>query len=184
MKRITDDTIVKVKVPKHLYESIMKRMALKENESGKIQVQAQFSDKEDQLSFENTWGLRPSSGNYVTANMPIDQVPELIEDFYDVYGLKVTLQAQPGENYGVQEKKEQVGKAHKSKHAGMKTGKPAVHKEGEQIEENLIDILANVDMQTLGMIASALGIAGGAAALAKMIKKEKGQPGGSTGAYL
>jgi hypothetical protein len=156
-------------------------MALKENESGKIQVQAQFSDKEDQLSFENTWGLRRSSSNYVTANMPIDQVPELIEDFYDVYGLKVTLQAEPG---GIQEKKEEVGKALKSKHARMKASKPAVHKEGEQIEESLVDLLANVDMQTLGMIASALGITGGAAALASMIKKEKGQPGGSTGAYL
>jgi hypothetical protein len=33
MKRITDDTIVKVKVPKHLYESIMAKMALKEKET-------------------------------------------------------------------------------------------------------------------------------------------------------
>ena len=31
MKKITDNTIVKVRVPKHLYEAIQKRIALKEN---------------------------------------------------------------------------------------------------------------------------------------------------------
>ena len=35
MKKITDNTLVKVKVPKHLYEAIQKKLALKEEEEMK-----------------------------------------------------------------------------------------------------------------------------------------------------
>jgi hypothetical protein len=145
MKRITDDTIVKVKVPKHLYESIMKRMALKENEG--IEEKKEGSDKEDEKP--KYAGMKMSKSNVM-----------------DKVGRSKTKTI-----------KGDMAKAYQPVHS-------RVHKEGEQIEENLIDILANVDIQTLGMIATALGITGGAAALANMIKKEKGQPGGSTGAYL
>lgn len=95
MKKITDDTLVKIKVPRKLYESMKKKMALKEN-------------------YEE--GMKP--------------------------------------------------------------------KEEGKIEESLMDILASANMETLGMIATALGITGGAAKLASMIKQSGSQPGGSTGVYI
>lgn len=143
MKKITDNTVVKVKVPKHLYEAVKARMA-------KLQ---EMKDIEE-------------------AEKPQEDKPKYA-------GTKMS-------------KTDVLSKVGKGKKATKDTGDKAkayqpvhsrVYKEGA-VNENLMDILSTVDMETLGMIATALGITGGAAKLASMIKKEKGQPGGSTGTYL
>lgn len=105
MKKINDNTVVKVRVPKHLYEAVKARMA-------------------------------------------------------EVEGMK-----------------------HGKKEEGMHKmqDEAAIN---EDLSNVIQQIVQNVDPETLGMIATALGITGGAAKLAKMINKEKGQPGGSTGTYI
>jgi len=106
MKRITDDTIVKVKVPKHLYESIMKRMALKE----------------------------------------------------------------------AKEMKGKEKESHKKKHEKLK--------EEQQIEESALMDVVNFVKDNWEMISVAGGLPALAAWLSNAIKKQGGQPGGSTGAYI
>lgn len=139
MKKINDNTVVKVRVPKHLYEAIKARIAMKENKK---------------------------------AEEPEDEKPKYA-------GTKMS-------------KSDVLSKVGKGKQSRKVSGDKAkayqpvhsrVYKEGEEMNENLMDILSTVDMETLGMIATALGITGGAAKLAQMIKNEKGQPGGSTGTY-
>ncbi|NDC22729.1 MAG: hypothetical protein EBZ49_01180 [Proteobacteria bacterium] len=133
---INDNTIVKVKVPKHLYEAIQKKLALKEAEDKKAE--------------------EPKKSEYA--------------------GMKMSKS-------GALDK---VGKSKQSKVSGdkAKAYQPVhsrVYKEGENLEENIVDLLQSVDMETLGMIATALGITGGAAKLAAMIKKEKSDISGITG---
>ena len=135
---INDNTIVKVRVPKYLYEAIQKKLALKEAEDKKAE--------------------EPKKSEYA--------------------GMKMS-------------KSDVLSKVGKGKQSRKITGDKAkayqpihsrVYKEGENLEESIVDLLQSVDMQTLGMIATALGITGGAAALANMIKKEKSDISGITGA--
>lgn len=133
---INDNTIVKVRVPKYLYEAIQKKLALKELEDKK--------EKE------------PEKPKYAAMNM----------------GRKGAL-----DKVGKGDQKKIVGKYAKDYEPVHKR----VHKEGENLEESIVDLLQSVDMQTLGMIATALGITGGAAKLAAMIKKEKSDISGITG---
>ena len=56
MKKITDDTLVKVKVPRHLYESLMSKIALREAED--------ISEKKDEKEKKSEYaGTKMSKGD-------------------------------------------------------------------------------------------------------------------------
>lgn len=54
MKKITDDTLVKVKVPRHLYESIKSKMALKEAEDIAEKKEKEADEKEEKPKYAGT----------------------------------------------------------------------------------------------------------------------------------
>lgn len=150
MKRITDDTIVKVKVPKHLYESIMKRMALKENEGIEEKKEKEGSDKEDD---------KPKyAGTKMSKSNVMDKVGR--PKTKTVRGAKAAAYTPVWQ---------------------MASG---VQNEGEQIEESVLMDVFNFVKDNWGMISAAGGLPALSAFLADKIKKQGGQPGGSTGAYI
>lgn len=164
MKKITDNTLVKVKVPKHLYESIKKKMALKENEAGKVKVEVSFEDVEDKQNFEQTYGFTSSGSNYSEGYVSVDQIPEIVDTLTNVYGIQVKISG--GSAGSMQEKKEDTPEE-KPTYAGTKMSKSDVlnkvgkgkqsrkisgdkakayqaphtrfYKESEQIEEDALD---------------------------------------------
>lgn len=136
---INDNTIVKVKVPKYLYEAIQKKLALKEAQ-------------------ENKDG-KPESDKPKYAGMKMSK-----KDVLSSVGKGKQSRKVSGDK----------AKAYQPVHS-------RVYKEGENLEEGLMDLLLSVDMETLGMIATALGVTGGAKKLADMIKKEKADISGITG---
>lgn len=126
MKKITDDTLVKVKVPRHLYESIKSKMALKEAQMGMVQVEISFQDKEDQSNFEQTYGFSPSTSNYVQGQVSASEVPDVIDTLSNVYGISVKIVNSASREGLAEKKKEEDEKEEKPKYAGTKMSKSAV----------------------------------------------------------
>lgn len=172
MRKITDNTIVKVKVPKHLYEAVKARMAkVEEMKHTKEEGYMHGGKKEEGMHKMQD----EAAINEDLSNM-IQQIVQNVDP--ETLGMIATALGVTG---GAAKLANMIKK--EKGQPGRSTGTYTETKE-EPMNENLMDILSTVDMETLGMIATALGITGGAAKLANMIKKEKGQPGGSTGTYL
>lgn len=133
MKKITDDTLVKVKIPRRLYESIKSKMALKEAQMGMVQVEISFQDKEDQSNFEQTYGFSPSTSNYVQGQVSASEIADVVDTLSNVYGISVKI-VNAASSKGLAEKKkvaddekdEKDKKDKKPEYAGMRMSKSAV----------------------------------------------------------
>lgn len=176
MRKITDNTIVKVKVPKHLYEAVKARMAkVEEMKHTKEEGYMHGGKKEEGMHKMQD----EAAINEDLSNM-IQQIVQNVDP--ETLGMIATALGVTG---GAAKLANMIKK--EKGQPGRSTGTYTETKE-EPMNENLLsaaqDIVQSLDPDTVMMILTALGVTGGAAKLANMIKKEKGQPGGSTGTYV
>lgn len=155
MRKITDDTLVKVKVPRRLYESIKSKLVLREAQE--IEEKKGKEGEEDKKEDD-----KPKyAGTKMSKGDRMNQVGR----------------SKPNTVRG------DMAKAYTPVHAMAKEGEEHLEEGPGDIVNAVIEMLKALDPQTLGMIATAVGLTGGAAALGSKIKSTGSQPGSSTGAY-
>ncbi len=207
-KTIDDNTVVRVRVPKALYEAIQKKIALREAEEveeGKVKDAETEEDKPKYAGMNmsktnvlNKVGKgkqsRKITGAKAAAYQPVhsriykegDQVEEGAQDIIswmsqpenmETLGMIATALGITGGAAALAKKIKQSG--------GQPGGSTGAYVPVDEGVQDIVSWMSQPEnMETLGMIATALGITGGAAALANKIKKSGGQPGGSTGVYI
>lgn len=145
MKKMNDKTVVRVRVPKHLYEAIQAKLALKENkEPVKENIQDIVQYLSDPEVYKTLGVVATALGITGGAKVLADKIKKSSTDISGITG------AQHGMDESMQD---------------------------------IVQFLSDPEVyKTLGVVATALGITGGAKVLADKIKKSGTDISGITGA--
>ena len=109
--KISENTKVKIRVPKHLYEAVQAEMEKKhqmeeQDASGvNVQLNLRFKDGDDQENFEDTYGLQRNKSNYVTATVSdVNDLVDMVKTLVGVHGFDdLSLTGTQGEGPSLEE---------------------------------------------------------------------------------